>query len=389
MKTHFVPGAALAILMIGLPASMLGCGGSGGGAAAQAPAAPTVAIGGTTTTAVSGPVTLTFSFSDPIDAFPASAVTVTNGTAAAATTLQDARHCSLVVTPTAASSGTMTIQVAAGAFTDAAGLANTAAVSASQPFDTIQPPAGWVLSWSDEFNGPDGSAPDPAHWTYDLGNGPGQDGWGNGELESYTSRPANVRILAGNLVITANQETFTGADGVTCAYTSARLKTLGLFAQEYGRFEARIKLPAGQGMWPAFWLLGSNFGATSGWPDCGEIDIMENIGREPAINHGSAHGPGYSGGAALSTALTLAEPLSADYHLYAIEWSSAGIEYYVDGTEYATYTPGMVTPDVWAFDHPFFILLNVAVGGGWPGAPDGTTVFPQTMQVDYVRVYTR
>src|SRR6266851_1766946 len=149
-----------------------------------------------------------------------------------------------------------------------------------------RPASGWTLSWSDEFSSADGSAPDPAKWTYDLGG----NGWGNQELESYTSRPQNVQIQNGNLAISAQQETFTGADGILRNYTSARLKTQNLLVQAYGRFEARIMIPKGQGIWPAFWALGNDIGAI-GWPKCGEIDIMENIGREPGINHGSLHGP--------------------------------------------------------------------------------------------------
>jgi beta-glucanase (GH16 family) len=149
-------------------------------------------------------------------------------------------------------------------------------------------PAGWTLVWSDEFSGPDGSAPDLAKWTYDTGG----KGWGNSELECYTNRLQNAQIKGGNLVITARQESvpFVCSDGSTSSYTSARLKTQGLLSQTYGRFEARIKIPAGQGMWPAFWMLGDNI-TTAGWPTCGEIDIMENIGKEPGTLHGSLHGP--------------------------------------------------------------------------------------------------
>src|SRR2546423_8023173 len=147
-------------------------------------------------------------------------------------------------------------------------------------------PAGYTLVWSDEFSGKDGSAPDPSKWTYDIGG----DGWGNHELEYYTNRPENVSVEKGNLVITARRETYKDADGVTRQYTSTRLKTQGPFAQSYGRFEARIKLPAGQGIWPAFWMLGEDI-STVGWPKCGEIDVMETIGKEPPTNHGSLHGP--------------------------------------------------------------------------------------------------
>jgi beta-glucanase (GH16 family) len=247
-------------------------------------------------------------------------------------------------------------------------------------------PAAWTLVWSDEFNGANGTLPDPKNWTYDIGG----NGWGNDELEYYTNRPVNASIQNGNLVIQALKEAYTGTDGVTRNYTSARLKTQGLIQQTQGRFEARIKLPAGQGMWPAFWMLGNNIDQV-GWPACGEIDIMENIGKEPSIIHGSAHGPGYTGGL-IGTTYTLpnGQRFADDYHLFAVEWESNVIRFYVDSTLYETVTPASLPSDSpWVFDHPFFLLLNVAVGGSWPGSPDSTTVFPQTMLVDYVRVYKR
>jgi beta-glucanase (GH16 family) len=257
--------------------------------------------------------------------------------------------------------------------------------SATQP----PPPTGYTLLWSDEFN--TGSTPDSSKWTYDIGG----NGWGNNELEYYTNRPQNAQISNGNLVITALQETYTGADGVTRNYTSARLKTQGLFSQAYGRFEARIKLPAGQGMWPAFWMLGNNITA-DGWPKCGEIDIMENVGKEPATNHGSLHGPSTTSPTSdLTATFTLpavagqpAPRLSDDFHIYAAEWEPGVVRFYLDSNLYATFTSSQwPAGGTWVFDHPFFIILNVAVGGNWPGAPDATTVFPQTMLVDYVRVY--
>ena len=259
--------------------------------------------------------------------------------------------------------------------------------SSPQTASTTPPTGAWVLSWSDEFNGADGSAPDPTKWAYDLGGG----GWGNGELETYTSRPQNVVVQGGNLVITAAKETYTGGDGITRDYTSARLKTQGLFSQSSGRFEARIKIPSGQGIWPAFWMLGNDF-PTNGWPTCGEIDIMESIGSQPATVYGTIHGPGYSGGAGITAGNTLGTGKYSDaFHVYAVEWEATQIRFYVDGFLYATRTPADLPKNgsVWVFDHPFFLLLNVAVGGNWPGAPDSTTVFPQQMLVDYVRVYHR
>jgi beta-glucanase (GH16 family) len=208
-------------------------------------------------------------------------------------------------------------------------------------------------------------------------------GWGNNELENYTSDAANASMDgSGNLVITAI------AQG--SSYTSARLKTEGLFSQAYGRFEARIQLPRGQGLWPAFWALGADI-AKNAWPACGEIDIMENIGKEPSINHGSMHGPGYSGGNPLTGMYKLASgALADDFHRYAIEWETNVVRFYVDDDLYETHTNTDVpSGSNWVFDHPFFLILNVAVGGGWPGNPDSTTTFPQKMLVDYVRVYSR
>jgi beta-glucanase (GH16 family) len=246
---------------------------------------------------------------------------------------------------------------------------------------------GYALVWSDEFSGPSGSLPDRSKWTYDIGG----KGWGNHELEYYTNRAENARIEDGNLVITAREETYTGPDGVTRKYTSARLKTKNLFAQAYGRFEARIQIPAGQGTWPAFWMLGDNF-ESDGWPKCGEIDIMENIGKEPDAVHGSLHGPIAAARASNLTAafrLPRGKKFADDYHVYATEWEPDSVRFYTDSTLYATFTPQSPGGGPWVFDHPFFLILNVAVGGDWPGNPDATTKFPQTMRVDYVRVYAK
>jgi beta-glucanase (GH16 family) len=248
--------------------------------------------------------------------------------------------------------------------------------------------SGWTLVWSDEFSAPDGSLPDPKKWTYDIGG----KGWGNEELEYYTKRKENARIENGNLVITALKETYTGSDGLTREYTSARLKTPGLFAQTYGRFEARIKIPEGQGMWPAFWMLGEDI-ASAGWPKCGEIDIMENIGKEPCTVHGSLHGPSTVRPTSDLTSifsLPAGQNFAGDFHLYAIEWEPDIVRFYVDSNLYATFNSSRwPAGGKWVFDHPFFIILNLAVGGNWPGSPDESTKFPQSMLVDYVRVYTK
>ncbi len=246
--------------------------------------------------------------------------------------------------------------------------------------------ASWTLTWSDEFKGPDGSLPDASKWSLETGG----NGWGNQELEYYTDRPENVHIEHGHLVITARREDYTGKDGISRHFTSARIKTQGKFSQAYGRFEARIRIPYGQGLWPAFWLLGDNM-EQAGWPECGEIDIMENIGKEPSTVHGTIHGPGYSGDNGIGAPFTLRNARFADkYHLFAVEWEPNAVRFYVDKHLYETRTPAdLPQGKSWVYNHPFFLILNVAVGGSWPGNPDSTTTFPQTMLVDYVRVYRR
>jgi beta-glucanase (GH16 family) len=243
----------------------------------------------------------------------------------------------------------------------------------------------WTLSWNDEFSGGRGSAPDRSKWVIETGG----DGWGNNELEYYTNRVENVQVNDGKLVITARREGYSDSQGVFRGYTSARLKTAGKFSQRYGRFEARIKLPEGQGIWPAFWMLGDDVGKVE-WPGCGEIDIMENIGKEPSMVHGTIHGPGYSGDKGISSAYSLPDgkKFADDFHVFAAEWEPDAIRFYVDDKLYATRTPAdLPSGTKWVFDHPFFLLLNLAVGGNWPGDPDVHTKFPQTMLVDYVRVY--
>ena len=250
-------------------------------------------------------------------------------------------------------------------------------------------PAGkgkWNLVWSDEFNGPNGSGADLAKWTFDVGGGK----WGNQELEHYTSRRENSHIEDGSFVIQAQREKYKGEHGVTWDYTSARLKTQGKFSQTYGRFEARIKVPYGQGLWPAFWMLGDDIDRVD-WPGCGEIDIMENIGKEPSIIHGSIHGPGHTGEEIEAHyALPDGKRFADDFHLFAVEWEPEVVRFYVDDDLYATRTRAELRAGQrWVFDHRFFLLLNVAVGGDWPGNPDSSTIFPQRMLVDYVRVYRR
>jgi beta-glucanase (GH16 family) len=242
-------------------------------------------------------------------------------------------------------------------------------------------PPQWKLVWSDEFDGPANTAPDASKWFYDLGHD--GEGWGNHELQAYTNSIENVRQDGqGHLVIRALKD----ASG---NYTSGRLNTRGKFTTTYGKIEARIKLPHGQGMWPAFWAMGADIGKV-GWPDCGEIDIMENIGKEPGIQHASLHGPGYSDGHSLTGAYKLpaGEKLADDFHVYGIIWTKQSAEFLFDGRSYFKATPASVpSGSKWIFNKPFFLLLNLAVGGDWPDSPDGSTIFPQDMLIDYVRVY--
>ncbi len=245
----------------------------------------------------------------------------------------------------------------------------------------------WKLIWSDEFNGIKGASVDTNIWKFDTGGG----GWGNNELEFYTNKTKNVyQDGTGNLVIKAIKETIqNGCWYGNCAYTSGRILTKDRLERQYGRFEARIRIPKGQGLWPAFWMLGSDIG-TINWPTCGEIDILENIGKEPKTVHGTIHGPGYSGANGIGLPYTGSQVFSDGFHVYATEWEPEAIRWYVDGILYQTRTPKDLPEGAkWVFDHKFFLILNLAVGGGWPGNPDASSVFPQAMKVDYVRVYER
>jgi len=235
---------------------------------------------------------------------------------------------------------------------------------------------GWNLIWHDEF---DGQKINTQNWTYDLGG----HGWGNGEAQYYTSRPENARLENGMLVIEARQEKYENS-----YYTSARLKTQGLQNFQYGRIEARLKVPSGKGLWPAFWMLGSNFDG-SNWPDCGEIDIMEYIGKEPDLILGTLHGPGYSGALGISAWNRQTYNIADDFHTYAIEWETDEIRWYYDGVQYHTVTREDVGDREWVFNQPFFIILNLAVGGHLPGPVGLDTVFPAQYLVDYVRVYEK
>ncbi|MBK9151049.1 MAG: glycoside hydrolase family 16 protein [Saprospiraceae bacterium] len=235
----------------------------------------------------------------------------------------------------------------------------------------------WQLVWSDEFEAAAGTLPDASRWTFDLGTG--QDGWGNQELQNYTNNPANVsHDGTGNLVITAIRS--------GNSFSSARIKTQGLFSQKYGRIEASLKTPYGPGLWPAFWLLGDNIESV-GWPQCGEIDIMELRGQEPNSIAGSLHGPGYSAGNAITKKYTLPNGrFDAAFHLFAVEWDAEKIDFFVDDFLYQRINKTDV-PGQWVYDQPFFIIFNVAVGGNYVGFPTSGTPFPQRMTIDYIRVY--
>lgn len=237
---------------------------------------------------------------------------------------------------------------------------------------------GHHLMWSDEFNGAAGARPDASKWSYETG-----DHFPNDELETYTDSIENVyQDGRGHLVIRATKQ----GD----RYTSGRIRTRGKFTVEYGRIEARIKIPWGQGIWPAFWMMGDENGKP--WPDCGEIDIMENIGKveDMPLVHGTVHGPGYSGKDGITHVYKTPDgkPLADRFRVYAVDWRPNRIAFYLDDHEYAEVTPASLPAGAhWVYDHPFYLLLNVAVGGNWPGSPGGTTVFPQKMLVDWVRVY--
>jgi beta-glucanase (GH16 family) len=241
--------------------------------------------------------------------------------------------------------------------------------------------------FADEFNGPKSAPFDKTKWTAETGGG----GWGNEELQYYTGDTGNVRLDGeGNLEIRAvpiEASTTMKCWYGTCRYTSARLITKGKFQFRYGRAEARIKVPEGAGVWPAFWLLGADIDKV-GWPNCGEIDIMEFIGREPRTVYGTIHGPGYSGANGIGRSTILGEEKVPDkYHVFAVEWTENDIRWFLDGKQYAIVTKKDLPADArWVFDHQYFIILNFAVGGRWPGSPTSATKFPQSMLVDYVRV---
>jgi beta-glucanase (GH16 family) len=246
----------------------------------------------------------------------------------------------------------------------------------------------WRLAWSDEFDGPAGQMAADAKWKYERGCG-----WGDGEEQCYTRGPNNAVLDGtGNLVVTARKED-TASAGTTFHYTSARLNTIDRYSFTYGRLEARIRVPAGRGLWPAFWAMGRDQflpDGSSNWPDNGEIGIMELLGHDPATVEAHIHGPTaenapngwqYGGGFKQPTAL------SATFHTYGLVWSADAVEWQLDGRTYYRFARTELRPnEKWVFDGPFNVLLNLAVGGVWPGSPDATTPFPSSMVVDWVRV---
>ncbi len=259
-------------------------------------------------------------------------------------------------------------------------LVTTVEVDESIGWDTRE----WDLLWSDEFDAAAGAPINDTYWTCEIGG----HGWGNNEMEYYTDRVENVsHDGAGNLVITAREETL--ADSTChygeCQYTSARCITQDKVEFTYGRVEARIDIPNGQGIWPAFWMLGANF-PELGWPLSGEIDILENVGEKNVV-YGALHGPGYSGGGNIGGVYRADVNLDEGFHVYAIDWDPHVIRWYVDGELANLISVNALDGKQWVYDHDFFLLMNVAVGGYWPGYPDETTEFPQEMIVDYVRVY--
>jgi beta-glucanase (GH16 family) len=273
--------------------------------------------------------------------------------------------------------GSPTGDASGDAIDDTPNSGNDVRVSIPGDDDDSPMPAPWIEVWRDDFRGPLGAAPDSAKWNLEVTPHPS-----NGELEYYTARRDNSYLDgSGHLVIQALAESYMGSKQ---PYTSARLNTHQLFDQAYGRFEARIKIGAGTGLWPAFWLLGSNI-AQVGWPACGEFDIMEVAGSNPSVNHASVHGTvaEKTGTYSLPTG-----KLSDGFHLYALEWTPDSLRWFIDDVAYQTFTKDQLVPmgTNWGLDHPFYILLNLAVGGSFDGPPGRATKFPSQLFVDRVSV---
>jgi beta-glucanase (GH16 family) len=259
----------------------------------------------------------------------------------------------------------------------------------SQPTHTIPRlimagPHYTKLVFSDQFTGPAGAPPDPSKWIHDIG----AYGAPDHELETYTDSPANASVDGqGDLAIVARRDTTTGPDGLTRSYTSARLETQGLFSARYGLIEARMQIPAGTGLWSAFWMLGNDI-TSVGWPDSGEIDVMETLGQDPFTVRATIHGPGVRAGYSRGQNFDSASSLTSAFHTYAVSWSTNSVTWLLDGIPYARVTPADLAPgQTWVFNRPFHLLLNLAVGGDYPGPPSSSTPFPATLLVDWVRVY--
>jgi beta-glucanase (GH16 family) len=247
--------------------------------------------------------------------------------------------------------------------------------------------AAMRLAWSDEFDRPRHAPVDRRRWRHETGGA-----WGDGELQSYTARTTNsYQDGRGHLVIAVRAERYTGGDSITRNYTSARISTMGSYSFQYGMFEARMQTPIGKGLWPAFWALGTDIDRT-GWPECGEIDVMEQLGQEPTRTYGTVHGPRNVGGGQEDykpgRSVVHTSPLSQEFHTYGVQWLPGSIQFYFDGRAYWSITAAdLPTGSRWVFDHPFHLILNVAVGGRWAGTPGIDTRFPQVLRVDHVRVY--
>ncbi|GAB1325996.1 lectin [Streptomyces sennicomposti] len=273
------------------------------------------------------------------------------------------------------------------ALSAAALVGSAAAGTAQADASPAAPAAAAVSTFSDTFDGPAGAAVDSGKWQLETG-----DNVNNHERQYYTSGTKNAALDGqGHLVITAKRENPANYQCWygTCQYTSARLNTSGKFSAQYGHVEARMKIPRGQGMWPAFWMLGTDIGQV-GWPNSGEIDVMENVGFEPSTVHGTIHGPGYSGSAGIGAPYSLpnGQAFADAFHTFAVDWAPDSITWSVDGNVYQRRTPADLGGRTWVFNKPFFLILNLAVGGYWPGDPDGSTSFPQQLVVDSVSVTT-
>lgn len=252
----------------------------------------------------------------------------------------------------------------------------------NEGFDAPTSYPGYSLAWSDEFSGPSLNS---SFWSYDVGDGcPNLCGWGNNELQYYTSSADNLFFQDGKMIIEAKKQSFSGKN-----YTSARIKTAGKKTVKFGRIDFRAKLPKGKGIWPAFWMLPQN-SVYGGWPRSGELDIMEMVGHEPNKVHGTLHfGPG-PGSVQITRSYTLPAGNFADaFHVFSIEWEPDVIRWYVDGNLFSTAEKAAFGNNNYPFNEDFYFLINLAVGGNWPGNPDATTQFPQWLIVDYVRVYQR